>query len=108
MEGRDTCVFTRLETLMIPIVAVLVLRLSEMLTVSPLLLLGSLQPSLSTTAAAGRFWRFYPATRLPSPLSGLTGPLLFREMFFHSRRCSWCTNPILSRVLSQSVLQSSH
>lgn len=25
----------------------------------------------------------------------LTGPLLFREMFFHSRRWSWCRNPIL-------------
>lgn len=25
----------------------------------------------------------------------LTGPLLFSEMFFHSRRWSWCRNPIL-------------
>ncbi len=25
----------------------------------------------------------------------LTGPLLFREMFFHNRRWSWCRNPIL-------------
>lgn len=24
----------------------------------------------------------------------LTGPLLFRDMFFHSRRWSWCRNPI--------------
>lgn len=38
-----------------------------------------------------------------SKMSRLTGPLLFREMFFHSRRCSWCRNPIFLPPTSASV-----
>lgn len=41
MEGGDTFVFTLLETLIIHIVLVLVVRPFEMLTVAPVLLLGS-------------------------------------------------------------------
>lgn len=52
MEGGDTFVFTLSETLIIHIVLVLVVRPFEMLTVTPVLLLGSLQSFLSTTAAA--------------------------------------------------------
>lgn len=29
-------------------------------------------------------------------MARLTGPLLFREMFFHSRRWSWCRNPMFA------------
>lgn len=32
--------------------------------------------------------------------AGLTGPLLFREMFFHSSSCSWWRKPILAALSS--------
>lgn len=49
-----------------------------------------------------------PRRRLSShEAAGLTGPLLFREMFFHRRSCSWCRKPILSR-LSSAVLGCPH
>lgn len=39
---------------------------------------------------------FHRNSKMPcEQMRCLTGPLLFREMFFHRRRWSWCRNPIL-------------